>query len=271
MDDGSTDRTRKIAENFEGVTVISAASAACRLDGKNNAVIAGASAANGRVAALHRRRHNASPGFTRSRSRGSENRGSRFAVLLARASRYRPRRAQRHAGRFSPNWRHNILRLACAISNSGIVAANGQYILVTREAYDAVGGHAAVAGEILEDVALAKALRRAGFRIFLPLRRGCRPRPHVSQLGRTSRRMDEKSGVAISAPMRWRSASSILAVWWLRSRVLRRWWSQRSRCYLAHSPRSTSCLCEHAACNVSRCAASFPTCSSVPIQAPTHV
>ncbi len=42
---------------------------------------------------------------------------------------------------------------------SPIAAANGQYILVKREAYDAVGGHAAVAGEILEDVALARVMK----------------------------------------------------------------------------------------------------------------
>ena len=50
--------------------------------------------------------------------------------------------------------------------NSGIVAANGQYILVRRAAYDAVGGHAAVATEILEDVALARLFRNAGKRVY---------------------------------------------------------------------------------------------------------
>jgi len=44
-------------------------------------------------------------------------------------------------------------------------AANGQYILIRREAYDAVGGHAAVAGEILEDVALARRVKAAGRKI----------------------------------------------------------------------------------------------------------
>lgn len=43
------------------------------------------------------------------------------------------------------------------------VLANGQCILVRRTAYDAIGGHAAVAAEILEDVHLAQALRRAGY------------------------------------------------------------------------------------------------------------
>ena len=34
--------------------------------------------------------------------------------------------------------------------------ANGQYILIRRSAYDALGGHAAVSGELLEDIALAQ-------------------------------------------------------------------------------------------------------------------
>ena len=38
---------------------------------------------------------------------------------------------------------------------SPAAAANGQYILISREAYDAVGGHTAVATSLLEDVALA--------------------------------------------------------------------------------------------------------------------
>ncbi len=43
---------------------------------------------------------------------------------------------------------------------SPAAAANGQYILITREAYDAVGGHAAIAASLLEDVALARAVKR---------------------------------------------------------------------------------------------------------------
>ena len=49
---------------------------------------------------------------------------------------------------------------------SGVVAANGQYILVRRKAYDYVHGHLLIASEILEDVALAKAFRRAGLRVY---------------------------------------------------------------------------------------------------------
>jgi glycosyltransferase involved in cell wall biosynthesis len=49
---------------------------------------------------------------------------------------------------------------------SPAAAANGQYLLIRREAYDAIGGHAAVSGEVLEDVALAKRAKAAGIRLF---------------------------------------------------------------------------------------------------------
>jgi hypothetical protein len=45
-------------------------------------------------------------------------------------------------------------------------AANGQFLMIRREAYDAVGGHRTVAGEILEDVALAKKVKEAGYGIW---------------------------------------------------------------------------------------------------------
>ncbi len=45
-------------------------------------------------------------------------------------------------------------------------AANGQFLLISREAYDATGGHAAIAAELLEDVALAKKVKQAGYRIW---------------------------------------------------------------------------------------------------------
>jgi glycosyltransferase involved in cell wall biosynthesis len=45
-------------------------------------------------------------------------------------------------------------------------AANGQYLMIRREAYEAIGGHEAVAGEVLEDVALAKRAKAAGIPIL---------------------------------------------------------------------------------------------------------
>jgi cellulose synthase/poly-beta-1,6-N-acetylglucosamine synthase-like glycosyltransferase len=49
---------------------------------------------------------------------------------------------------------------------SSAAAANGQFLMVRRDAYDAIGGHAGVAGEVLEDVALAKRLKAAGYRLW---------------------------------------------------------------------------------------------------------
>ena len=43
-------------------------------------------------------------------------------------------------------------------------AANGIYMLVRRDAYEAIGGHAAFRDVVLEDVAMARALRDAGHR-----------------------------------------------------------------------------------------------------------
>jgi glycosyltransferase involved in cell wall biosynthesis len=49
---------------------------------------------------------------------------------------------------------------------SPAVAANGQYILIKRDVYQAIGGHRAVSGEVLEDVALAYRAKTAGHRIY---------------------------------------------------------------------------------------------------------
>jgi cellulose synthase/poly-beta-1,6-N-acetylglucosamine synthase-like glycosyltransferase len=42
-------------------------------------------------------------------------------------------------------------------------AANGQYILVRRDVYEAIGGHGAVRNRVLEDVALARRVKQAGY------------------------------------------------------------------------------------------------------------
>jgi chlorobactene glucosyltransferase len=44
-------------------------------------------------------------------------------------------------------------------------AANGQCLLFRRAAYERVGGHAAVAGEVVEDVVLARRIKAAGLRL----------------------------------------------------------------------------------------------------------
>jgi glycosyltransferase involved in cell wall biosynthesis len=45
-------------------------------------------------------------------------------------------------------------------------AANGQFLMIFRDVYQKVGGHAAIAGEVLEDVALARRVKHAGYQIY---------------------------------------------------------------------------------------------------------
>lgn len=47
------------------------------------------------------------------------------------------------------------------------VIANGQFMLLSRVAYDTIGGHAAVRGKVAEDLALAQRLFRSGRRVVL--------------------------------------------------------------------------------------------------------
>jgi chlorobactene glucosyltransferase len=64
-----------------------------------------------------------------------------------------------------------LLLIACAKSlgaadspSSPTIDANGQFLLIRREVYFAVGGHAAIGSEICEDRALARRVLEAGFR-----------------------------------------------------------------------------------------------------------
>jgi hypothetical protein len=64
---------------------------------------------------------------------------------------------------------------------SPAAAANGQYLLIRRNVYEQIGGHAAVQGEVLEDVALARLAKAAGFRLrFGPGDQICRVRMYSS-------------------------------------------------------------------------------------------
>ena len=55
-----------------------------------------------------------------------------------------------------------------AVNNpaSPAAGANGQFLMIRHDAYNAIGGHASVAAEVLEDVALAKRAKAAGFRLW---------------------------------------------------------------------------------------------------------
>ena len=165
VDDGSTDRTREIALSFPRARVIDPPALPAGWTGKNNAVMAGARQAVGSWLLFTDADTVHLPGsLTRSVAEAEQH----GASLLS----YSP---EQEVHGF---WQHAVMpvifaQLASTYSpsqvsdpNSSSAAANGQYLLVTREAYHAVGGHAAVAHDLLEDVALARAVKQSGRKIF---------------------------------------------------------------------------------------------------------
>ncbi|GIF76798.1 glycosyltransferase [Asanoa siamensis] len=59
------------------------------------------------------------------------------------------------------------LRAVERSARPSLAAAGGQFLVADRDAYRAAGGHAAVRSSVLEDIALARAVKRAGGRIAL--------------------------------------------------------------------------------------------------------
>jgi glycosyltransferase involved in cell wall biosynthesis len=165
VDDHSTDRTREIAMSFSGVRVVDAGPLPAGWTGKNNAVSAGTRAARGEWLLFTDADTVHLPG---SLARGLAEAKQHGAALLS----------------YSPDqivetfWEKAVMPVVFAelaahyrpsqVSdpNSPAAAANGQYILIRRDVYDAIGGHAAVAGELLEDLALARKLKQAGHKLF---------------------------------------------------------------------------------------------------------
>jgi len=165
VDDGSTDGTRKIAESFAGVHVIIPGPLPPNWTGKNNAVAAGARHARGEWLLFTDADTVHLPG---SLARALAEANQHEAALLS----YSP---EQEVHGF---WEKAVVpvifaELAATYSPSAVsdpsspaAAANGQYILISREAYDAIGGHAAVATSLLEDVELARVVKTTGRKIF---------------------------------------------------------------------------------------------------------
>jgi glycosyltransferase involved in cell wall biosynthesis len=165
VDDHSTDRTCEIAASFSGVRVIDAGPLPADWTGKNNAVAAGAREARGAWLLFTDADTVHLPGsLARSLAEARQNDVALLsyspeqitvtfwekvvmpAIFSGLAARYRPSEVN------DPN--------------SRMAAANGQYILIRRDVYDALGGHAAIAGDLLEDVALARRVKGSGRKIF---------------------------------------------------------------------------------------------------------
>ena len=167
VDDRSTDRTREIAASFayQRVRLIDAGPLPAGWTGKNNAVTAGARVARGQWLLFTDADTVHLPG---SLARTLDEARHHGAALLS----YSPEQIVKS---FPEKAVMPVIFAELAASfrpshvsdpNSPAAAANGQYILITREAYDAIGGHAAIAGNLLEDVALARAVKRSGRKIF---------------------------------------------------------------------------------------------------------
>jgi glycosyltransferase involved in cell wall biosynthesis len=159
VDDHSTDQTAEIARGFAGVTVLEADKLEPGWTGKNNAIWTAARCARGRwllftdadtihePGNLHRAMHEAAKhkvGMLSYSPRqivsGLAQRTLMPLVFCELALSYPPAKVS------DPNQR--------------IAAANGQFLLVEREAYRRLGGHAMVAEKVLEDVELAFLAKR---------------------------------------------------------------------------------------------------------------
>jgi ABC-type multidrug transport system fused ATPase/permease subunit len=164
VDDGSADRTRAIAQSFPTVRVIEPPPLPPGWTGKNNAVAAGAREAKGKWLLFTDADTVHKPG---SLARAIVEAEQHHTDLLS----YSP---EQEVHGF---WERAVMPVifaelarkyppsAVSDSSKNLAAANGQYLLISRAAYDAVGGHAAIAQSLLEDVALARAVRDASLRI----------------------------------------------------------------------------------------------------------
>ena len=163
IDDGSTDRTGSIAAaiaaEFAGVTVMPAPSLEKGWTGKANAVWAGAKAAHGAWLLFTDADTIHEPGHL---SRAIVEADRHQAAMLS----YSPRQLVTGlAQRALMPLVFSELSVAyppARVSDpeSSLAAANGQFLLVRRDAYFANGGHEAVKDAVLEDVELAGIFKR---------------------------------------------------------------------------------------------------------------
>lgn len=163
VDDHSTDRSKEIAAEIArgsaGVTVMEAAKLEPGWTGKANAIWTAARRARGRWLLFTDADTIHEPGGLRRAIHEAER---HKAGMLS----YSPRQVVSGlAQRTLMPLVFSELALAyppAKVSDPAqrVAAANGQFLLIEREAYRRLGGHAAVAGKVLEDVELAFAAKR---------------------------------------------------------------------------------------------------------------
>jgi glycosyltransferase involved in cell wall biosynthesis len=169
VNDQSTDRTGEIlaglAARIPKLKVLNTVELPAGWVGKNHAVAFGAAHASGDWLLFTDADTYHQPGSAR---RALNDAAENNAVLVS----YSP---EQELGSF---WERVLIpfvycRLAAHFSFARVnrpdtkdAAANGQYLMVLRDVYEKVGGHAAIRGEILEDVALARRVKSAGYGIY---------------------------------------------------------------------------------------------------------
>jgi Glycosyl transferase family 2 len=163
VDDDSTDRTRAIAESFP-VRVLTAGPLPEGWSGKCNAAWSGAKIAQGQWLLFTDADTKHAPN---SIATGLQEAKDSAADLLS----YSP---EQEVASLAERALMPVIFGELATTyppkdvsdpSSSVAAANGQYMLIRREAYHAIGGHAAVATAILEDVELAKRAKQAGHKL----------------------------------------------------------------------------------------------------------
>jgi chlorobactene glucosyltransferase len=58
------------------------------------------------------------------------------------------------------------LKKVYSSNKKSFIAANGQFLLIKREIYDEIGGHKAVADQVVEDMEIAREVKKRGFKIM---------------------------------------------------------------------------------------------------------
>jgi glycosyltransferase involved in cell wall biosynthesis len=159
VDDHSADHTAEIASSFAGVTVEPAGKLEKGWTGKANAIFTAVRQARGRWLLFTDADTIHEPGNLR---RAIHEAVRNKVGMLS----YSPRQiVSGLAQRSLMPLVFSELALAyppakVSDPNARIAAANGQFLLVEREAYRRLGGHASVAGKVLEDVELAFLAKR---------------------------------------------------------------------------------------------------------------
>ena len=159
VNDHSTDRTAEIARSFPGVTVLQAERLEPGWTGKNNSIWTAARRARGRWLLFTDADTVHEPGSLR---RALHEADRHKAGVLS----YSPRQiVSGLAQRALMPLIFSELALAyppAKVSDPAqrIAAANGQFLLIEREAYRRLGGHPSVARNVLEDVEIAFLAKR---------------------------------------------------------------------------------------------------------------